>query len=66
MKTEVSVVTYMYLKHSPDYIHSKYTWVHESNSLGSSVFTEISFLAFSALHRERRRCGQVEHSPSYS
>ena len=51
IKTEMGVVIYMYLKHSPDYIDSKYIWVHGSNSLGSSVFVEISFLAFLALHR---------------
>ena len=49
METEVSVVTYMYFKHCPNYIDSKYVWVHVSNSLGSSVFTEIPFLAFLAL-----------------
>ena len=38
MKTEMDVVIYMYLKHSPNYIDSKYIWVHGSNSLGSSVF----------------------------
>ena len=43
MKTEVSVVTYMYFKHSPDYIDSKYVWVYGSNSLDSSVLTEIPF-----------------------
>ena len=37
-----------------------------SNSLGSSVFAEIPFLAFLALHRERKRCGQVGPSPYYS
>ena len=45
-KTEMGVVIYMYLKHSPDYIDYKYIWVHGSNSLGSSVFAEIPFLAF--------------------
>ena len=35
----------MYLKHSPDYIDSKYIWVHRPNSLGSSVSAEIPFLA---------------------
>ena len=58
----VSVVTYMYFKHFPDYIDSKYIWVHGSNSLSSSVFIEIPFLAFLALHRQKRRCGQVEPS----
>ena len=66
IKTEMGVVIYMYLKHSPDYIDSKYIWVHVSNSLGSSVFGEIPFLAFLALHRERKRCGQVGPSPCYS
>ena len=56
----------MYLKHSSDYIDSKYIWVHWSNSLGSSVFVEIPFLPLLALHRERKRCGQVEPSPRYS
>ena len=66
MKTEMDVVIYMYLKHSSDHIDSKYIWVHGSNSLGSSVFAKIPFLAFLALHRERRRCGQVGPSPCYS
>ena len=54
MKTEMGVVIYMYLKHSPNYIDSKYIWVHGSNFLGSSVFAEIPFLAFLAFHRERK------------
>ena len=35
MKTELGVVIYMYLKHSPDYIDSKYIWVHgiKSNTI---------------------------------
>ena len=53
----------MYLKHSSDYTDSKYLWVHWFNSLGSSDFAEILFLALIALHRERKRCGQVGHSP---
>ena len=57
METEMDVVICMYLKHPPDYIDSKYIWVHGSNSLDSSVFAEISFLAFLALHMERKRCG---------
>ena len=28
IKTEMGVVIYMYLKHSPDYIDSKYIWFH--------------------------------------
>ena len=64
--TEISVVIYRYLKHSPDYIDSKYIWVHGSNSLDSSVFAEISFLAFLALHREIKRCSQVGTSTCYS
>ena len=28
MNTEMGVVIYMYLKYSPDYIASKYIWVH--------------------------------------
>ena len=67
MKTEMGVIMiYMYLKHSPDYIDSKYMWVHESNSLGSSVSAERPFLAFLALHREKNMCGQVDYSPCYS
>ena len=65
MKTEMGVVTYMYLKHSPDYIDSKYILVHGSNSLGSSVFARIPFLAILAFCRERKRCGQVGPSPCY-
>ena len=66
MKPEMGVVIYMYLKHPPDYIDSKYIWVHRFNSLGSSVFGEIPFLASLALHRERKRCGQMGTSPCYS
>ena len=67
MKTEMGVIImiYMYLKHSTDYIDSKYMWVHGSNFLGSSVSAETPFLAFLALHRERKRCGQVDSSPCY-
>ena len=57
MKIAMGVVIYMYLKHSLDYIVSKYIWFHGSNSLGSIVFAEIPFLAFLSLHRERKRCG---------
>ena len=63
INTEMGVVIYMNLKHSPDYIDSKYIWIHGSNSLGSSVFDEIPFLA---IHRERKRCGKVGSSPCYS
>ena len=59
MKTEMSVVISMHLKHSPDYIDSTYIWVQGSNSQGSSVMAEIPFLTFLALYREIRRCGQV-------
>ena len=65
-KTEMDVVIFMYLKHSPDYIDYNYIWVHGFNSLGSSVFSDIPFLAFLALLRERKRCGQVRPSPCYS
>ena len=65
-KTEMGVVIYMYLKDSPDYIDSKYIWVYGSNYLGSSVFAEIPFLAFLALHRERKRYGQVGPCSCYS
>ena len=64
--TKIGVVIYMYSKHSPDYIDSKYIWVHVSNSQGSSVFAEIPFLAFLTLHQERKRCGQVGPSTCYS
>ena len=66
MKTEMDVVIYMYLKDSPDYIDSNYIWVHGSNFQGLSVFTEIPFLVFLALHRERKRCGLVVPSQYYS
>ena len=59
MKMEMGVVMNMYLKHSPDYNNSKYIWIHWSNSLGSSVFAEIPFLALIVSHRERKRYGQV-------
>ena len=32
LKTEIGVVIYMYLKHSPEYTDSKYIWVHGSIS----------------------------------
>ena len=60
----MGVVVYMDLKYSADYVDSKYIWVHGVNSIGSSVFAEIPFLAFLALHRER--CCQVGPSPCYS
>ena len=50
IKTEVGVVIYIYLKYFPDHIDFKYRWVHGSNSQGSSVFDEISFLAFLAFY----------------
>ena len=67
MKTEMGVVIYMNLKHSPDYFDSKYIWIQVSNSQGSSVvyFADIPFLAFFALHSEKR-CGQVGTSQCYS
>ena len=52
-----------YLKHSTDYIDSKYIWVHGSNSLGGFLLLKYHFWHFFALHRERKRCGQVEPSP---
>ena len=64
--TKVGVVIYMYSKYSPDYIDSKYIWVHGSNSLGSGVLTEISFLTFLAYYRERKTCGQVGPNTCYS
>ena len=66
MDTEVGVVIYMYLRHAQDSTDCKYIWVHGSISLGSSVFADIPFLAFLALHRKRNRCGQVGPSPCYS
>ena len=59
----MGVVIHMHLKHSSDYIDSKYIWVHWSNSLGSSVFAEIPFVA---IHRKRKRCGHVGPSPCHS
>ena len=29
INTEMGVVIYMYLKHIPDYIDSKYIWIHD-------------------------------------
>ena len=69
MNIEMGVAIYMYLKHPPDYIDSKYIHIYMgswSNSLGSRVFAYIPFLAFLALHWKRKRCGQVEPSPCYS
>ena len=57
----------MGLKNSPDYIDSKYILVHVSNFLGQVFFfSDILFWLFLALHRIRKRCGQVEPSPCYS
>ena len=64
--TKIGVVICMCSKHSPDYIDPKYIWVHGSNSLGSSVFVDIPFLAFLASYRKRKRCGQVGPSSCYS
>ena len=66
INSKKGVVIYMYLKHSQENTDSKYIWVHGSISLGSSVFTEIPFLAILVLHRERERCSQVEPSRCYS
>ena len=65
MNTKIGVVMYMHLKYSSDYINSKYIWVHGSTSIGSSVSALIPFLAFLALHRKRKKCGQVGPSPCY-
>ena len=43
----MGVVIYMYLKHFPDYIDSKYIWVHGSNSLDSDVIADIPLVIFS-------------------
>ena len=43
MNTEMGVVIYMNICTSPDYIDSKYIWIHGSNSIGSSVSAEIPF-----------------------
>ena len=58
------MVVFIYLKYFPDYIDSKYIWVHGSNSLVSSVFSEIPFLAFLAFHNGKEMC-QVVPSPCY-
>ena len=55
MNSGMGVVIYMYLKHSPDYIDSKYIWVHGSNFIGSSVSGKIPFFGILALHKERKR-----------
>ena len=65
MNTEMGVFIHMNLKYSLDCTNNKYTWVHGFNSLGLGVFAEIPSLVFLALHRERKRCGQVGSS-SYS
>ena len=62
MKTGMSVVIYIYLKHSPDCIDSKYEYM----DLTLNVFAEIPFLAFLALHWGRKRCGQIGPSTYYS
>ena len=67
MKKEMGVVIYMYLKHSPNYIDSKY--IYEFMGLTPYVqvfFPEILFLAFLALHWERKRYGQLGPCTYYS
>ena len=49
MNTEMGVVIYIYLKHSPDYVDSKYIWVHVSNSVDSNVSVEIPFFGIICL-----------------
>ena len=66
MDTEMGLVIYIYLKDCPDYIDSKYIWAHGLNSLSSSVFADITFLVFLAIHRKRKRCSQVGPSACYS
>ena len=66
IKTDMGVVIYMYLKHSPANVDFKLHMGSLSNSLSLSVFGEIPFLPFLALHRERKKCGQVGPSPCYS
>ena len=61
MKIKMGVVIYMYLKQSPDFIDSKYIWVHGSNSQGSSVSAEIPFLVFLAFTRK----GVARWDPAY-
>ena len=34
MDIEMGAVIYMYLKHSPDYIESKYIWIHMCGQVG--------------------------------
>ena len=55
----MGVVIYRYLKHSPDYIDSKYIWVHGFSSLGSNVFAEIPFFSIFSLTQ-----GKEEVQPS--
>ena len=62
MKTEIGVVIYMYLKHSPEYIDFKYIWIHGSNSLGSSVFANTIFDITSLTQGKE----EVGPSPYYS
>ena len=68
MNTEMGVVIYMYLKHPPDYIDSKYIWIHGLIPK-VQVFMQmylLFFFAFLAIHRIRKRCGKVRSSPCYS
>ena len=66
MNTKIGVVIYIYFKNFPNYIDSKYIWVHGSNSLAASIFPDTPFLAILALHRKRKRWGLVGPSPCYS
>ena len=61
MNTEMGMVIYMYLKHSPDYIDSKYIWVH---GLRLKCFCRNTILVFVALHRERKRCDPAHVTPT--
>ena len=45
MKTEMGVVIYVF-KTFPRFIDSKYIWVYESNSLGSTVLLKYHFWHF--------------------
>ena len=58
----MGVVIYMYLKHSPYYIESKYIWVHSLNYLGSCVFADVPFFGNFSLTQEKEEvCQGVTH-----
>ena len=68
METEMGVVIYMHLKHSPDYIDSIYIYIYGFMGLihKVQVFLLNTILGIFSFTQERKKCGQVGSSPCYS